>query len=228
MKIIVSIPMLYGSSHCKAAIESVIGRPDVDVLIGDNGADQDVKDLIANYDCLKIVEPANIYVNPIWNKFIASFLSGGWDYLIIMNSDLTPFGKWDEICRKRWLEKPDEILIPRLDEIPRNYLTAIAGAKVVTEGTPGVFITLNRKQAGMVYPIPEEIKCWFGDNWIYEILRTLGFQTVIPSNLFASHAWSSTISRVPGISEIIEEDKVAWRDIVEPKMRERIGVLRRS
>lgn len=225
MKILVSIPMLYGPSHCKAAIDSVIGKPDVELLLLDNGAEKEVSELIASYDCLKVIEPVNTFVNPAWNKFIATFLSGGWDYLVIMNSDLTMFGKWDEICRNRWKVTPDEILIPKLDAIPRHYSTQVMSAQIVTEGTPGVFITMNRKQAEMAYPIPEECRVWFGDQYIYTILRSVGFQTVIPTNLFASHTWSSTISRVPGISEIIEEDKISWRDIGEPKMRKRINEL---
>lgn len=210
MKLLVGIPMIYGPSHCKAAIDSVIGKPDVDLLLLDNGAEKEVSELIASYDCLKIIEPVNTFVNPAWNKMIATFISGGWDYLIIMNSDLVPFGAWDEICRNRWKVNPDEILIPRMDEIPRHFSTAVSNAKTVTEGTPGVFITINRKQAEMVYPIPEYCKIWFGDQFIFSVLRRVGFETVIPTNLFASHAWSSTVSRVPGISKMIEDDKIQW------------------
>lgn len=223
--ILVGIPMLSGAPHCKAAIDSVINKPDVGLLIIDNGAEQEVKDLIHSYNSPNgwcIVNEKNVFVNKAWNQIIEYFLTSTFDYLCIMNSDLTMFGKWDEICRNRWKVKPDEILIPRLDEIPRNYLTAVSDAKVVTEGTPGVFITLNKRQAEMVYPIPDYVKLWFGDLFIYSVLRRLNYETVIPTNLFASHAWSSTISRLPGASDLIEEDKRQWELYGENDIRNRV------
>jgi hypothetical protein len=143
-----------------------------------------------------------------------------------MNSDLIMQRNWSEVLRNRWKVNPDEILLPVMGgPVTEEVSTEIAPAELVTSGTPGVFITLNRKQAEMIYPIPEACRVWFGDNWIYEILRIIGFETLIPSNLLAHHYWSQTVSKVPGISKIIEEDKIAWRDIVEPKMRQRITQL---
>ena len=223
MRILVGIPCLYHHDLCKRAIDSVYGKPNVDILLVDNGAEKTVSELIQSYDCLKIINEQNIFVNPAWNPIIATFLSGGWDYLAIMNSDLILQSQWSEVCFNRWNVSPDEILIPQmLDAVPRKVYTNFQPSELVTEGTAGVFITLNRKQAEIIYPIPEEIKVWFGDNWIYSILRALGYVTVIPPNLFSYHAWSSTVSKVPGISEIIESDKVAWAEVVEPRMIERI------
>jgi GT2 family glycosyltransferase len=229
MKILVGIPCLFGYDHCKKAIDSVLNQNDVDLLLIDNGAEPKVKELIRYYSAFKIVNEKNIYVNPAWNQIIDFFLKSEHDYLIIMNSDLIMQRNWSEVLRNRWNVNPDEILLPVMgNSIPANVITDVAPAELVTSGTPGVFITLNRKQAEMIFPIPEACRVWFGDNWAYDILRTLGFETLIPSNLLAYHAWSQTVNKVKGISAIIEADKVAWRDIVEPKMRERINELLRG
>lgn len=210
MKILVGIPCLYGAEHTKKAIDSVINE--ADVLVIDNGAEKEVNDLISAYGsrvfCIK--NPVNVYVNPAWNQIMEFFLAGKWDRLVIMNSDL--------IMQYGWSKRLRDGIIPIISD--DNCKTEI----VCTEGTPGVFICLDRKMTEIVYPIPPDIKVWFGDNWIFETLRSVGYQTIMIPGLKAHH-WhngSQTVQRVPGISEIIEDDKIAWEQIVEPAMRKNI------
>jgi len=49
MKILVGIPCLSGYGHTKEAIDCVLSQDNVDLLLIDNGADQDVKDLFILY-----------------------------------------------------------------------------------------------------------------------------------------------------------------------------------
>lgn len=225
-KILVGIPVLYGVHHCRESIESVISKANVSLLIIDNGAEQSVKDLIYYYDKLPnvivISNRENVFVNPAWNQMIDFFIHSEYDRLIIMNSDLIMNNGWDEVCQKRWEANHDEILLPVIGEL--YYVdTAIAPATKVYSGTPGVFITLNKEQAKLIYPIPSAIKIWFGDNWIFEILRSVGYETLIPDNLLASHYWSSTIQKVVNAAEIIEEDKISWETLVKPLLNLRIS-----
>lgn len=227
MKILVGIPVVTGALHCRAAIDSA--KVGADVLVIDNGADEEVKVMLDEYsddDWIYVLQNSkNIYVNPAWNQIIKWFLEHDeYDYLVIMNSDLTMGCLWYCICQYRWHHDKDEILIPSInpkDEIfPAPYMLP---AKLVSSGTPGVFITLNKKQARLVYPIPESIKIWFGDNWIYEILRGIGYNTVIPPNLIGTTSWSQTIKRVPEAPQIIEQDKIEW-----PKLADQVAARIKS
>lgn len=231
MKILIGIPVVTGAEHCGKAICSVLGWTDTFVI--SNGADEDVIDMlsslyktrVAGFERLNVVSnEKNVYVNAAWNQIINHFLQNDYDYLVIMNSDLTMKFPWHYICKERWAKDPNEILIPNInpdkeyDPYP-YYLSA----KVVSSGTPGVFITLNRKQAEIVYPIPEEIKIWFGDQFIYEVLRGLGYKTVVVPNLIGTTSWSQTIAKVPEAPAIIEEDKKQWELIkhrVELKIKQ--------
>jgi hypothetical protein len=94
----------------------------------------------------------------------------------------------------------------------------------VNSGTAGVFIVMSRKMAEIIYPIPEYIKVWFGDNWIYDTLRGLGYRTAVCSDLKAFHYWSKNVSIVKGISQLIEQDKEVWRDRGEKDMRTLISI----
>ncbi len=214
-KILIGIPMLYGPEHCRECLESVIYKKDVDVLVIDNGAEKRVKDMLLDYVHLPnfhiIINPENIYVNPAWNQIMQFFLKIDYKHLIIMNSDLIMHEDWDIVFRKR----VSTVVLPVI--VDNFYKVDVESQKgvFVFSGTPGVFITMNRKQVELVYPIPSEILVWFGDLWIFTILREKGHHTFIPESLLAKHYWSSTVSKVDGISEIIEKDKLAWEIVRE-------------
>lgn len=212
-RILVGIPCLYGEGHTEMAIQSVINE--ADVLLIDNGASPEVKIVISKYEnlvgCYVIHNPENIYVNPAFNQIMYFFLKGSWDKLVIMNSDLIMSSGWSNHINED---------IP----IPGNG----AERKVVTEGTSGEFTCLTRAMVEMGYPIPECIKIWFGDNFIWEVLRGVGYKTVIIPELCANHfhGGSQNVQRLPGISAMIEEDKVQWEQVAKPLMLLRIDELR--
>jgi hypothetical protein len=172
---------------------------EADLLLIDNGATNSVKDVIDRYYChAKIYNKENIFVNPAWNRIMAHFLHGSWDKLIIMNSDI--------IMKQGWSKHLTDDFIPIVSDGTTQE------RKVVTEGTPGVFICLTREMVNIIYPIPDYIKVWFGDEYIFTVLRELGYQTIIIPELIANHyhGGSQNVQKVPGISEIIEEDKANW------------------
>jgi len=222
-KILVAIPVVINPQLFRAAITSVLvnRRGNVDLLIIDNNSDILVKQIIYEIQqdylgVIVITNAENIFVNPAWNQMMQFFLKRKqYDYLCIMNSDLVLQNNWYELLNNRWQHNENEIIIPNVcDEISLNLSTEIQDAKEVNSGTAGIFITLNREQCNIVYPIPNEIKVWFGDEWIYTILRNLGYKTVIPNNFIARHEWSSTVSKLEGIHSIIEQDKVQWATLV--------------
>jgi len=218
MKCLVGIPCLYGPGHTKEAIESVANKKDTAVLLIDNGAERSVKELINNYakkeNVIVISNPENIYVNPAWNQIINCFLDSEFDYLMIMNSDLTLHDKWKEVIDKHF-ESNNSVPVPIISNNKEALSQKLqdGGTIEVFEGTPGVLIVLNKEQAKFIYPIPETIKVWFGDNWIYEGLRRAGHKTVVLTNLISYHSASQNVSRVEGISKIIEKDKVEWEKL---------------
>lgn len=222
MRMLVGIPVLTGPVHTREAIESVLDSSDADVLVIDNGSASDMiwmlTELSKKYHTRLIIyrNPVNIYVNPAWNQIIKYFLNWEYDHLVIMNSDLVLNRNWykalTDHLHKHDLDIPVPIITTNKNDLvfrsqPHYELTE------VFEGIPGVFISLTRAQAALVFPIPSEIKVWFGDNWIYDGLRKRGYKTVINSHLVTYHSGSQTVSRVPGIAEIIEEDKKAWENL---------------
>ena len=222
MSYLVGIPCLYGAGHTKEAIESVVNKPNVDVILIDNGAEEAVKEVINSYKSREnvfVIEfDTNIYVNPAWNQILNFFLvNPKYDYLCIINSDIIMQKQWKEVLDYLYkVINSNDVLIPtqlRDKELLNKDVTIKpSNFQGVFSGTAGVCILLNRKQAKLVYPIPKYIKVWWGDYWIYTILRKLGYNTFVVDNLLAYHCCggSQTMLKVEGISGIIEEDKAQW------------------
>jgi len=175
-----------------------------DVLIIDNDAEPEIKKLIEPYT--KIINPRNIYVNPAWNMGMEYFLKGSWDFLCIMNSDISMIWNWEEFCLSyfdgSWMlptqvtgaEMPDRI------DMRDHY-------KVIKEGFPGIFMFMDREMVKKAYPIPKGLKLWFGDNWIFN--RTKREQRVY-YNLKCEHGNSRSVCKLEDFTDIIEQDKIEW------------------
>lgn len=234
-KILICVPIILNADVAREAIKQIVDQKDVTVVLCNNGGDQHIKNVINEFalkpDVSVWTRSQNVYVNPIWNDFIEYFLiKDEWDHLIIMNSDLTLQKDWAEVVKNRWEKRPHESLIPQvLDDKNLMFIdekTEYAHGIQAYEGIPGIFITLTKKQAGMIFPLPKECKIWFGDTWLYSILVALGEKVVSPENLKAFHHHSTSVQKVPRAYEIIEEDKIAWQKIVHPLMVEKIKHLK--
>lgn len=230
MRALIAIPFLSGPDHSKLAIESVLNQQYHDLLLIDNGADHATKAVLNHYhsrDNVHIISnPENIYVNPAWNQAMKYFICRKqYDVLILMNSDLILQENW-YISLEQFFngENKDHIPVPIISDRPQDYNPNSQEFDVVTEGIPGVFIVLHRKAVECVYPIPDEIKVWFGDNWIYDLARGNGFKTGVLKGLITTH-WhggSRSIAHTPNVSAIIEQDKIAWEKIVAPMLSEKL------
>jgi hypothetical protein len=194
LKLLTSLLVYRGEEHTRKCIDRLIGKSDL--LILDNGSD--LQSLLNEYDCLKIVNEKNVLVNPGFNQLMEYFLAGDWDRLAIVNSDF--------ILRDGWVNTINVDFIP----VPSDG--SISVQKEVFEGTPGVFMCLTREMVKAVYPIPDYIKIWFGDTWVYDVLRGLGHKTIILPDLVGVHwcSGSQDIVHTPNVYEIIEEDKRKW------------------
>ena len=204
MSIMIGIPVIYSLNCVKTCIEHAKDQK-AELFIIDNNSDKAIKRIIEPYK--KIVNPQNVYVNPAWNQILEEFLQSDHDVVVIMNSDL--YLKHDVIQKlsELDLDKDKTIaclnLVDKFDDCERKIT-------YVNDGVAGVFIPLTKKMAKEVYPIPPEIKIWFGDNWIYQRLQKIGYRFTIYSDLQARHIWSSSVGALPEAHQVIEQDKLAW------------------
>lgn len=215
---LVGIPCLHGVEHTREAIESAFHFQS-DVLVIDNGASEGVKGIIKSFgDRIKvIVNEKNIYVNPAWNQILKHFMHNmQYTHVVIFNSDAILPPNWPAQLDKFYkrygglgIPVPYETQDKRFAWQEQDINSPLQCIEI-KDGIRGTCIILTRQQVNWVYPIPDEIKVWFGDNWIYDGLRRLDFSTYLIDNIIVYHALSQNVSICPDAIEEIEGDKAWW------------------
>lgn len=216
-KYLVGIPVLHGVDHTREAIESAI-HPNSGVLVIDNGSSEGVKGVIKTLgDKINvIVNEVNLFVNPAWNQIIDYFNEHTeYTHVVIFNSDAILPPNWPYELDKFYRTFPGDIPVPYETQDKRfawqeQDINRISSVSEITGGIRGTCIILTREQSEKVFPIPEEIKVWYGDNWIYDGLRQDGCKTYLFNNIIVYHALSQNVSINPEAIEQIQNDKKWW------------------
>ena len=203
MKVLVAIPYLKSRQELREAIAS-FRHKDVEILLIDNSNDTGVAKELNDNDHF-ICNKKNLYVNPAWNQAMSYFLDGEWDVLVIANSDVVILDGWVEILTTK-LGEDKTVWSPSIRKTEEDYDGGI--------GVPGFCMILPKKAVEIVYPIPHQLKIWFGDSYIFRKLVGLGWRVMVLADMKARHHISKTILSLPEALGIIEQDKLAWEGIV--------------
>jgi hypothetical protein len=202
MRILVGIPVIYCEECVQQCLESLKGQ-DVEILIIDNDATEEIKKMISGYPHL--INEKNVYVNPAWNQIMKIFLNSNYDKLIILNSDMILEKDVIQKIQNIDIDKEGTIILPNVSD---HHISE--GVREIEWGFPGIMIVLSRKMCELVYPIPESLKLWFGDDWIYRRLIKNGYKLRVHYDIKAKHAGSRSIVSLKEAVEIIEQDKINW------------------
>ena len=209
MRILSAVPVIYSYSWTKLCLSRITGE----VLIIDNDSQEGIKELIEPYK-RKIVNKKNVYVNPAWNQAIEYFLKSKFDLLALISSDVAMAHGWELFVSEFF---NDQIMIPFTLNIPAEDMKSVSmkpSYKKVPGGHPGTFILLSKQMAKIIYPIPETIKIWFGDEWIFSKLMKAGYEMHVYYNLTCVHGNSRSVETLGAEAyEIIRQDKEAWGKI---------------
>lgn len=206
MKILSIVPVLYDPTWTKLCLKHIKD----DLIVIDNGSPDEVKKVIEPYD--KIVNEKNIYVNPVWNQAMRIFIESDYDLLALVSSDVVLMHNWKKFVLNAWEEKT--IILPNvIDAKPENLVLDFIMDKERTliDEFAGIFLLLDRQMVNIVYPIPETIKIWFGDNWINNKLKEKGYKSYVYKYFYCVHGHSRSVSGLQNIGKnIIEQDKIEW------------------
>jgi hypothetical protein len=215
MRVLVGIPVFRVKDLTRIALNSVVNTP-ADLLIVDNAADQDIKDLISQEfsKAITIVSTTNEYCNGGWNRAMKYGLENGYDIIGLGSSDVQFHPGWYALLQERAAVYSDEVWVPKVGPYissPNTY-----DVDHPTGGVAGFYTFLPRKAVELVYPIPAEYKHWFGDQYMYEKLRANGWKVTIMNCMTANHQQSAITFATPEAYVQIERDIAAWNSAVPP------------
>lgn len=191
-------------------------NPNCKVLFFDNGSIPPFKDLLPNH-VEYIRKPENVYVNPAWNEI---FELCDTKYVTLLNNDCLPLrdSYFDNViqdmeannlsmtsCKTvdiKALTKARILFYSLWDKLLSQFdMNPVEKAK-----RQGWLMTLNLEHYKQCnYKIPDELKVWYGDDWIANQLLKNNYKTVVYKNALAIHV-QSTSSGSQHIKDVIAKD----------------------
>ena len=206
MKLLTIVPVIFSPNSVEQCLNSIKG----DLIVIDNGSTAGVKKVIDKYN--KVVNDKNIYVNPVWNQAMRIFLSSDYTHLCILGSDVIMMDRWEQFVEKHFKEK--QIMLP--DVVASHISHEWSGECYKVQAFAGIFLLLDRDMVNICYPIPEDIKIWYGDNWIQYKLEAKGYEAMIYTDLHSVHGNSESVRALGDeTTSIIEQDKIEWQKLVD-------------
>jgi hypothetical protein len=202
--ILVGVPCYKDGPMVERCLVS-LQEPGVQLIIVDNGSGLDVKTAVTGKGFV-IQNDVNRYVNPAWNQVMEWFLArpGRYDLLVIANSDLVLDVGWAAKLRARHVAGGGERIL--------------FGKVGPQQSSGGAFFAMTPGAVMAVYPIPDELLIYGGDDFIFEVSRRVGVAEVVVEDLTLFHAVSGTISKSPELWDIGRRDNANWHQHVLPEL----------
>lgn len=214
---------ILGFNHHKITLD-VLKRviklnPECKILFFDNGSIPSFKEMLPP-QVEYIREEQNIYVNPAWNKIVEHVDT---KYLTLLNNDCLPLREhyFEHVIKDM---ESNNLSITSCKTLDIKALTqwriSLYGMfdkllskfdlnPVETARRQGWLMTINLDHYQKCnYHIPDDLKVWFGDDWIAYELHKNGFKGATYRNALAIHVLS-TSSGSQHIKNIIKNDEEA-------------------
>jgi len=214
------------------------------ILLFDNGSKPSFESIAKNLGIRYQRETSNCYVNPAWNKI---FDQENCDFLTLLNNDcfILSVDYFKEILHHMYTNnigisscKTKNILRLNNNRFEKGDYFYFS-----TENHPLAFNSQARRQGWLMtlnlktyqtldYKIPDYLKLWYGDDWIWGQFIRNKIKTAVYKNRYAVHIKSSTISSV-AMQRIIEEDNKnlikfgEWHRQLSPLLHKRTRLFSR-
>jgi hypothetical protein len=190
---------------------------DGELVLCDNGSSPPLADLARQYDCRHVRYRLNRYVNSVWNDLLATTRA---DYLTLLNNDCLVRDRYLSDLPRAMRDAGLALAAPTCLEV--DDITAFCGTVDAEYAPPEVDPVAKRDGHVMTIemaawrrhgrPIPRVIRVWYGDDWIWGLLREAGCtcgQWVNRSCISeSSHRGSGrTIRSSRDVARVIERDR---------------------
>ena len=185
------------------------------ILLFDNGSIPSFKNFAKKIGVRYQRETDNIYVNPAWNKIISQ---ENCDYLTLLNNDcfIESSKYFEDII---FHMKKNNIIISscKTKNILRYnfFVKFLYKLKYIRmKNTSLKYSSIGRRQGWLMtinlniykkldFQIPEYIKVWYGDDWIWSQIIINNLKYAIYTNRYVLHVRGTSTSKIP---HLIQDD----------------------
>jgi hypothetical protein len=192
------------------------------IIVLDNTKDKKFKD---NFSCQKldlIENGKNIYVNPAWNLGMSRVNS---DHYIILNDDILCHRNIFKIANE-YMTKNQNLGILTFKTVQNMPIEKYKEAMIdLIEKKSNITLSIPNNRIGWFMcgrkkdwvDIPNSLKIWFGDDYIYMLARMKNKKCAMCTPHFIVHYESTTLTNKDHKSDfktVIQADKKAWPNVV--------------
>ena len=207
----------------KNIIHLIKNGQEKNIFLFDNGSNPSFKSLITNMNISYYREEKNTYVNPAWNKLFEIVQT---KYLTLLNNDCFNLSKnyYQDILPHMdnndiALSSCKTINIKHMNlkklkyyELYYNLISHKKLRYTSKARRQGWIMTINLElYKKLNYKIPDYIKIWYGDDWIWSQIVKNNLNYVIYKNRYALHLRNKTISN-SNLIDIVNHDKENFKN----------------
>ena len=219
-KVAVCVPCWNNLKYTRMMVESVKRNSDghqVYFVFLDNGSSDGTSAFLSSQPGVAklIQKPTNVGVNPAWNELLTEALVHGPDVVCLANNDILVGPGWLDAMSIEITKNDKRYFLPNgqfknsrtFDKDVRHALPRLSGS---VQARGGWCLFFHPSAVPLFHPIPDEIKLWYGDDWIHHHLGKNGYRCEALQATCCLHFVSKTISHYPGMVEQIARDRIAF------------------
>lgn len=209
-KFTVIIPTIWKSEYTLELIKRYCDCDSVDEIILINNRPEDTPVLMENAKLKVYHMSENIFVNPAWNYGVTLAKN---DYITISNDDiLFDVDEYYYLLNQTILQIPLENL-GYIGSHSENYIISENKSPVLEEydnnsnkGGWGCLFSFHKQNWK---PIPNQLKIWYGDNWIHMVIRP-----ILQLSGINIETKMSTSSDLEEIRSVRDNDTKEWHKLL--------------
>lgn len=152
-----------------------------------------------------------------WNRVLRAGLEHGADLLCLANNDIIVGPGWLDAIIKQYdssIKSGDKAYWMANGNFDGNNLEQQARDRIRTgstyAGRAGWCLFFRKETVQEFLPIPEELRLWYGDDYIHWKLGKAGYKTLVAEDCCAYHYGSKTVQTIGVIQPIIDADKETY------------------
>lgn len=151
-----------------------------------------------------------------WNRVLREALNAGADVICLANNDIIVGPGWLDAIVAEEKKAEKTYWLPN-GAIPFHDFDEGVRSRAKTgrsyHGRGGWCLFFRREAVEEFLPIPEELRLWYGDDYIHWKLGKAGYRGLTVDDCCAHHFGSKTVEIVGGIQSIIDADRLAYNRI---------------
>ncbi len=157
--------------------------------------------------------PGNDSLSASWNKALRAGLDHGADLLVLTNNDVIVGPGWLDAVVREYLKGEKTYWLPNGGLSPDNYDAQVRAQPKegrTIPGRAGWCLFFTREAVQEFYPIPEQLRLWYGDDWIHWKLAKAGYTCRVAMDSYVYHFGSKTVQTRKDLQAIIDADKETY------------------